>query len=59
MATTEDTAHKTWISAYVDPELRRQFRILCAEREVSMSEQLEKLMASEIKKANAKKARDS
>ena len=52
---TESTASKTWISAYVDPEVRRQFRILCAEREISMSEQLEKLMTAEIKEAERKR----
>lgn len=53
----EDTATKTWISAYVDPDVRRQFKILCAERDSSMSAELEKLMIAAIKKAAKAKPR--
>ena len=44
-AATED---KTWLSLYLDPDLKRRWRIHCAEQEMSMNEAIVELIRERL-----------
>ena len=39
----------TWVNTYIDPDLKRSFRIKCAEEGVTMSEQIVALIHEWVK----------
>lgn len=57
MTAEEAKSDKAWISAYIDREMHKRFRIACAEAEETMSERIGKLIEADVKKAERKRQR--